>query len=55
VYCGPAERFFDGGVEYIKPMMLKDVAEDIGMHLSTILRSIENGPHTTGSIELLVL
>jgi RNA polymerase sigma-54 factor len=30
--------FLDRGVEYIKPMMLKDVAEDIGMHLSTISR-----------------
>src|SRR5256885_2248922 len=28
------KEFLDKGVEYIKPMMLKDIAEDIGMHLS---------------------
>ncbi|MBO0200718.1 RNA polymerase factor sigma-54, partial [Vibrio alginolyticus] len=33
-------EFLDKGVEYIKPMMLKDVAEDIGMHLSTISRVV---------------
>lgn len=34
------QEFLDKGVEYIKPMMLKDVAEDIGMHLSTISRVV---------------
>jgi RNA polymerase sigma-54 factor len=34
------QDFLDKGVEYIKPMMLKDVAEDIGMHLSTISRVV---------------
>ncbi|MDQ3132036.1 MAG: RNA polymerase factor sigma-54 [Acidobacteriota bacterium] len=33
-------EFLDKGVQYIKPMMLKDVAEDIGMHLSTISRVV---------------
>ncbi len=37
-------EFLDKGVEYIKPMMLKDVAEDIGMHLSTISRVV-NGKY----------
>ena len=32
--------FLDKGVEYIKPMMLKDIAEDIGMHLSTVSRVV---------------
>ncbi len=32
--------FLDKGVQFIKPMMLKDVAEDIGMHLSTISRVV---------------
>jgi RNA polymerase sigma-54 factor len=32
--------FLDHGVEHLKPMMLKDVAEDIGMHLSTISRVV---------------
>ncbi len=46
--------FLDHGVEYIKPMMLKDVAEDIGMHLSTISRVVNRKyAHTPqGVIEL---
>jgi RNA polymerase sigma-54 factor len=32
--------FLDKGIEYLKPMMLKDVAEDIGMHLSTVSRVV---------------
>lgn len=47
-------EFLDKGVEHIKPMMLKDIAEDIGMHLSTISRVV-NGKyaHTPqGVIEL---
>lgn len=32
--------FLDFGVERLKPMMLKDVAEDIGMHLSTVSRVV---------------
>ncbi|MFC1828467.1 RNA polymerase factor sigma-54 [Thermodesulfobacteriota bacterium] len=30
--------FFEKGIEYLKPMVLRDVAEDIGMHESTISR-----------------
>ncbi|KAF0217455.1 MAG: RNA polymerase sigma-54 [Geobacteraceae bacterium] len=30
--------FFDRGIEYLKPLVLRDVAEDIGMHESTISR-----------------
>jgi RNA polymerase sigma-54 factor len=47
-------EFLDKGVEYLKPMMLKDISEDIGMHLSTISRVV-NGKyaHTPqGVIEL---
>ena len=46
--------FLDKGVEFIKPMMLKDVAEDIGMHLSTISRVVNRKyAHTPqGVIEL---
>jgi RNA polymerase sigma-54 factor len=33
-------EFLDHGVEHIKPMMLKDIAEDIGMHLSTVSRVV---------------
>jgi RNA polymerase sigma-54 factor len=32
--------FLDKGTEFIKPMMLKDIAEDIGMHLSTVSRVV---------------
>lgn len=34
--------FFDKGVEALKPMILKDVADDIGMHESTISRVTTN-------------
>ena len=46
--------FLDYGVQHIKPMMLKDVAEDIGMHLSTISRVVNRKyAHTPqGVIEL---
>lgn len=46
--------FLERGVEHIKPMMLKDVAEDIGMHLSTISRVVNRKyAHTPqGVIEL---
>ena len=46
--------FLDQGVEHLKPMMLKDISEDIGMHLSTVSRVV-NGKyaHTPqGVIEL---
>ncbi len=33
-------EFLDKGVQYIRPMMLKDVAEETGMHLSTISRVV---------------
>lgn len=47
-------EFLEQGVEKIKPMMLKDVAEDIGMHLSTISRVVNRKyAHTPqGVIEL---
>jgi RNA polymerase sigma-54 factor len=34
--------FFDKGVTHLKPMVLRDVAEDIGMHESTISRVTTN-------------
>ena len=36
--------FLDKGEEYIKPMILKDVASDIGMHESTVSR-VTNGKY----------
>jgi len=35
-------EFFDNGIEYLKPMILRDVAEDVGMHESTISRVTSN-------------
>lgn len=48
------KEFLNHGVEHLKPMMLKDVAEDIGMHLSTISRVVNRKyAHTPqGVIEL---
>jgi len=48
------KEFLNYGVEHLKPMMLKDVAEDIGMHLSTISRVVNRKyAHTPqGVIEL---
>ncbi|MFW5877064.1 MAG: RNA polymerase factor sigma-54 [Myxococcota bacterium] len=34
--------FFDQGIEYLKPMILRDVAEAVGMHESTISRVTSN-------------
>ena len=35
-------EFFDKGVAHLKPMVLRDVAEDVGMHESTISRVTSN-------------
>ena len=47
-------EFLDKGVEYLRPMMLKDIAEDIGIHLSTVSRVVNRKyVHTPqGVIEL---
>ena len=36
------EAFFNYGVEYLKPLVLKDIAEVIGMHESTVSRVTTN-------------
>jgi len=36
------KNFFEKGISYFKPMVLKDVAQDIGMHESTISRVTTN-------------
>ena len=36
------EEFFEKGVAHLKPLILRDVAEDIGMHESTISRVTTN-------------
>ena len=35
-------EFFEKGIEYLKPMILRDVAEEVGMHESTISRVTSN-------------
>lgn len=35
-------EFLDKGMEYLRPMVLRDVAEDIGMHESTVSRVVSN-------------
>ena len=35
-------EFFEQGIAHLKPMVLRDVAEDIGMHESTISRVTTN-------------
>jgi RNA polymerase sigma-54 factor len=45
------QDFFDHGVAHLKPMVLRDVAEDVGMHESTISRVTANKyMHTTHGI-----
>ncbi|MFN7940618.1 MAG: RNA polymerase factor sigma-54 [Thermoanaerobaculia bacterium] len=34
--------FLDHGIDYLRPMVLRDVAEDIGMHESTVSRVVSN-------------
>lgn len=39
---GFQKGFLDDGIEHLKPMVLRQVAEDIGMHESTISRVVSN-------------
>ncbi len=34
--------FLDKGIEYLKPLSLKDVAEEVGVHISTVSRVVTN-------------
>src|SRR5438874_11718213 len=34
--------FLDHGIEYLRPLVLRDVANDIGMHESTVIRVVTN-------------
>ena len=35
-------EFLDQGIDYLRPLVLRDVAEDIGMHESTVSRVVSN-------------
>ena len=35
-------EFLDNGIDYLRPMMIKEVAEEIGVHPSTVSRAVAN-------------
>ena len=35
-------EFLDNGLDYLRPMMIKDLAEEIGVHPSTVSRAVAN-------------
>ncbi len=39
---GRQRDFLDHGIDHLKPMMIKDVAEEIGVHPSTVSRAVAN-------------
>jgi len=39
---GRQTDFLDHGIDYLKPMMIKEVAEEIGVHPSTVSRAVAN-------------
>jgi RNA polymerase sigma-54 factor len=39
---GRQRGFLDQGIDYLKPMMIKEVAEEIGVHPSTVSRAVAN-------------
>jgi RNA polymerase sigma-54 factor len=39
---GRQRDFLDYGVDYLKPMMIKDVAEEVGVHPSTVSRAVSS-------------
>lgn len=46
--------FLDRGPAYIKPMMLKDIAEQVGLHLSTVSRVV-NGKYVQTPLGIIEL
>jgi RNA polymerase sigma-54 factor len=39
---GRQRQFLESGLDYLKPMMIKDVAEEVGVHPSTVSRAVAN-------------
>jgi RNA polymerase sigma-54 factor len=35
-------QFLDRGIDYLRPMMIKEVAEEVGVHPSTVSRAVAN-------------
>lgn len=47
-------KFFDDGIDSLKPMMIKDVAEEVGVHPSTVSRAVANKyAHTPQGVHVL--
>ncbi|MDO9585875.1 MAG: RNA polymerase factor sigma-54, partial [Syntrophales bacterium] len=45
------KEFFDAGINHLKPLVLRDIADDVGMHESTISRAVANKyMHTTRGV-----
>ncbi len=45
--------FLDHGIAHLRPMLLKDVAEQLGLHTSTVSRAVTNKwVHCQGILEL---
>ena len=40
--AGRQRQFLELGLEHLKPMMIKDVAEEVGVHPSTVSRAVAN-------------
>ena len=36
------QEFLEKGIDQLKPMMIKEVAEEIGVHPSTVSRAVAN-------------
>jgi RNA polymerase sigma-54 factor len=39
---GRQREFLDRGIDYLRPMMIKEVAEEVGVHPSTVSRAVAN-------------
>jgi len=39
---GHQSGFLDNGIDWLRPMMIKDVAEEVGVHPSTVSRAVAN-------------
>src|SRR5512141_2122234 len=48
------KEFLDHGIEYLRPLVLRDVANDIGMHESTVSRVVNNQDMHTPQVVLEV-
>ncbi len=52
-------EFLQYGIDYLKPMMIKDVAEEVGVHPSTVSRAVaskySHTPHGVFELRLLLI